>query len=334
MRTVSLLLAVIMTAGCLAHAQEQTDLLEQVQTIPLDGVEGRFDHFGADFQRHRLYVAALGNNTMEAIDVAAGKRIKSIQGLKKPTGIRVLPNTGDIVVASGDDGKVRFFAPDFKMLGTVDGLDDADNVRLDAQGKVVYVGYMDGALAIIDPQQMKKIGEVKLDGHPELFQLEANGPRIFVNVPTARQIAVIDREKRAVITTWPMREAEANFPMALDEANHRLFIGCRKPAKLLVLDTQTGKTVASLDCCGDTDNLYYDPSSKRIYVTGGEGCISIIEQTDADHYRRLGAVPTTPGARTSFYLPKAKTLYVAVPHRANQRAELREYRPVLPAPKP
>jgi DNA-binding beta-propeller fold protein YncE len=323
-RHILLMILLLSAAGAAASADEP--LMKPVQTIPLEGVEGRMDHFGHDPQRKRLYLAALGNNTLEVIDLAAGKRIKSIKGLKKPTGIRVLPDSGKVVVASGDDGKVRVYDSDLKLLGEVDGLDDADNVRLDPQGKLAYVGYGDGALAVIDPEQIKNVGEVKLDGHPEAFQLEQNGPRIFVNVPTAHQIAVVDREKMAVIAKWPMKEAEANFPMALDEANHRLFIGCRKPSKVLALDTETGNLVASVDCCGDTDDLFYDAATKRIYLTGGEGCITLIEQTDSDHYRRQGDVPTAPGARTSFFTPEDKTLYVAVPHRASQSAGVHAYR--------
>jgi len=307
-----------------AAAPADEPVMKLVQTIPLEGVEGRMDHFGIDPERNRLYLAALGNNTLELIDLAAGKRIKSIKGLKKPTGIRVLPGSGKVVVASGDDGKVRVYDADLNLLGSVDGLDDADNVRLDAEGKLAFVGYGDGALAVIDPERLKKVGEVKLDGHPEALQLEQHGPRIFVNVPTARHVAVVDREKLAVIAKWPLNEFEANFPLALDEANHRLFVGCRKPAKLVVLDTESGKAMASIDCCGDTEDLFYVPASNRIYITGGEGCITVVEQTSPDHYRVQGQVRTAPGARTSLYYGDA--LYVGVPHRARQPSEVREYR--------
>jgi hypothetical protein len=320
-------LAVVLVVGCTARAEEPT-LMQQVQTIPLDNVQGRIDHMAADAEGQRLYVAALGNDSMEVVDLAAGKRVESIGGLKKPTGVRVLRGSRTVIVASGDDGKVRLYDAGLKLLGTVSGLDDADNVRLDAQGKLAYVGYGDGAIAFIDPEQRKKIGEVKLDGHPEAFQLETNGNRIFVNVPTAKHVAVVDREKRSVVAKWPLRDAEANFPMALDEPNHRLFIGCRKPAKMLVLNTETGRPVASVSCCGDTDDLFYDARTKRLYVTGGEGCISVIEAEDAEHYRLLGNTATAPGARTSFFIPETEMLYVAVPRRESQRAELRVYQPV------
>ena len=307
-----------------AHASAPAKL-KPVQTIPLPGVEGRFDHFDADVKRQRLYLAALGNDSLEVIDLAAGKVLSSVKGPKKPCGVRVLPDTGDVVLASGEDGKVRVYSPELKLLGTIDELDDADNVRLSSDGKLAYVGYGDGAIAVIDPQQHRKLAEVKLDGHPESFQLEPNGHRMFVNVPSAKQIAVIDVEKRSVIAKWPVKEARDNFPMALDEGHGRLMVACRNPAKLLVIDTSSGKTVQSVECVGDADDLFYDADAKQIYVTGGAGRVTVVGQADADHYKVVGTVETAPGARTSFLVPQTGRLYVAVPHRGTQGAELRVF---------
>jgi hypothetical protein len=157
--------------------------------------------------------------------------------------------------------------------------------------------------------------------------LEVQGPRIFVNVPDAQQIAVIDRQKQSVTATWPMKEFQANFPMALDEANHRLFIGCRKPARLVIFDTTTAKIVTDLAISGDTDDLFYDASRKRLYLSCGEGFIDVIAQRDADHYERIERVPTVPGARTCFYSSALDRLWLAVPQRGNQSAEIRTYQP-------
>src|SRR5206468_4745776 len=139
-------------------------------------------------------------------------------------------------------------------------------------------------LAVVDAQNFHKIADVKLDAHPESFQLEQQGNRIFVNVTNAGHITVIDREKLTVIAKWPTKSASSNFPMTLDEKNHRLMIACRKPAKMLVFDTQSGNEVAAVDCVGDADDLFYDAAAKRIYITGGEGAIDAIAQTDPDHY--------------------------------------------------
>ncbi|MCA1693660.1 MAG: YncE family protein, partial [Actinobacteria bacterium] len=151
------------------------------------------------------------------------------------------------------------------------------------------------------------------------------GQGIFANIPTASHVAVVDREKGEVVETWPLSDATENFPMALDETNHRLFVGTRSPAKLLILDTDTGKPITSLDSSGDADDIFYDSKNKRIYVSGGEGAISAFEQTDPDNYRLIGKVDTAEGARTSLFVPESDTLYVAVPHRGNQQAEIRAF---------
>jgi DNA-binding beta-propeller fold protein YncE len=201
--------------------------------------------------------------------------------------------------------------------------DDADNVRYDAQGRRLFVGYGGGALAALDIAG-NRLGEIKVAGHPESFQLERNGPRMFVNVPEARHIAVLNRDTMKVMTTWPITEARSNFPMALDEADHRLFIGCRQPAKVVVIDTSSGKTIASFDAVGDTDDLFYDAARRRLYVSGGEGYLDVFEE-QSHQFRRLLHVPTATGARTSLFMPELNRLYLAVPHRGSQKAAIRVY---------
>jgi DNA-binding beta-propeller fold protein YncE len=267
-----------------------------------------------------------GNNTLEVFDTAALTHVGSVKGLRKPTGVAFVPDTRRVVVANGDDGTVRFYdAATLKPAGQVDGLDDADNVRYDAAAKRLYVGYGGGALAVLDAVKQEKVGDVKLDGHPESFQLEREGRCIFVNVPEAKHVAVVDREKGTVVAKWPVTEARANFPMALDEVNRRLFIACREPAKLVVKDTGTGKTVASIDCAGDADDLFYDARNHRVYISGGDGTVGILGQRGPDEYPSAGTVKTAAGARTSFLGPDARTLYVAVPHRGLQASELRVF---------
>jgi hypothetical protein len=146
-----------------------------------------------------------------------------------------------------------------------------------------------------------------------------------VNIPTAQKIVVVDRDKRGTIASWPTAGAKANFPMAIDETHHRLFVGFRKPAKLSVFDTETGRVIANLDSSGDADDIFYDGSRRRVYVSGGEGFFSIFQQADADHYSPLAKIPTAAGARTSLFVPELNRLYVAVPHRGGQRAEVRVY---------
>jgi DNA-binding beta-propeller fold protein YncE len=229
-------------------------------------------------------------------------------------------------VANDEDGSFRLYdGTSLRQTAVVDLKQDADNVRYDTSSHRFWVGYGEGGLAAIDPESGKQVADVKLDAHPESFQLEAQGKRIFVNVPHAGYVAVIDRETATVIGKFTLTTARDNFPMALDEADNRLFIGCRRPAKLLVLDTEAGETIASLDIVGDTDDVFYDPTNRRIYATGGEGYITVINQMDANKYRVSGEVATALGARTSFFAPGLERFYVAVPRRAWKKAELRVF---------
>jgi DNA-binding beta-propeller fold protein YncE len=177
----------------------------------------------------------------------------------------------------------------------------------------------------LDATSGKKLADIALRAHPESFRLEESGPMIFVNLPNAgHTIAVVDRAKRSVIATWSI-EAQANFPMALDEADHRLLVVTRKPARLVVLDTESGKQVASYPAVGDADDVFYDSAHKRVYISGGEGFIDVFDQRDPDHYRLSGKVATANGARTSLLVPELNRLYLAVPHRGNHKAEIRVY---------
>jgi DNA-binding beta-propeller fold protein YncE len=297
-----------------------------VQSIPLPGVEGRIDHLAIDAQRRRLFVAALGNDTVEVVDLNKGLRVQSIPGFHEPQGISFVSDNNRLFVANGKDGSFDILDGDsFRRIQSVKFADDADNVRYDSGAKHIYAGYGSGALGILDATDGRRLGDIKLAGHPESFQLEKSGARIFVNVPAAGHIAVVDRHKKALLSTWAVERARSNFPMALDEPDRRLLVGCRKPPRLLAYDTTTGKVVADLEICGDTDDLFYDPARKLIYVACGEGVLNIVQQKGADQYERLAGIPTAAGARTALFVPEMDRLYLAVPHRGDQRAEIRVY---------
>jgi DNA-binding beta-propeller fold protein YncE len=289
-------------------------------------VEGRIDHLAFDTQTQRLFVAALGNNTVEVVDTRAGQLLRSLSEFQKPQGIAVAVDAEVVVVANGQGDGVQLLSSDnFRPVAAVHLGDDSDNVRYDPAAKLVYVGYGDGAIAAIDPSDRKVAGRVALAGHPESFQLERNGPRVFVNVPDANQIAVIDRVAMKVIATWRVSAATANFPMALDEANHRLFIGCRRPAKVLVFDTSDGRQVSAFEIVGDTDDLFYDAARKRLYVSGGDGFVDVIEEQTPNGFIRIAHLATAAGARTGLFVAEQNRFYLAVPHRGNQQAEIRVY---------
>ncbi len=302
--------------------------LNLIQTIPLTGVQGRFDHFAIDAAGNRLFVAALGNNTLEVVDLTTGQRIRSLSGMAKPTGVLYLRESNQLLVANGDDGTLKILSgTDFKLHQNLAALADADNLRIDPKTKLAWLGYGEGALAIIEPANVSLVATVKLPAHPESFQLEASSRRLYVNLPDATKIAVIDREKHAVIETWPMEKFRANFPMALDEPNHRLFIGCRQPARLVVLDSRTGKAVTDLAISGDVDDLFLNGKRKQIYLTCGEGFVDIISQLSPDKYEQRAKIATSPGARTGYFSTELDRLYLAVPVHGTQSAEIRVYAP-------
>jgi YVTN family beta-propeller protein len=321
-----LLFIMLLFSVSLAEAQG-TQSLRLEKTIELPEVQGRIDHMSVDVKGQRLFVSALGNNTVEVIDIKAGKRVKTITGLAEPQGVLYVPTNDRLYVANAKDGSVRIFnGASYALLKTLDYGDDADNLRYDASRQHVYVGYGSGALGEID-KEGNKVTETKLDAHPESFQLEKDSPRIYVNLPKARKVAVVDREKHSIIGTWRTGMALANYPMALDEADHRLFVVTRFPARLLVFDTNTGKIVQSLSAVGDCDDLFHDQSRKRIYATGGDGSLSVFEQKNSDSYKELARITTVKGARTSFFSADLDRLFLAVRRQGSRSAAIEIFAP-------
>ncbi|HJW37359.1 MAG TPA: YncE family protein [Candidatus Udaeobacter sp.] len=326
-RRIAWLAAAVACVGVPRVTAGNSPLLQLRATIGLPGVQGRIDHLAFDAAGERLFVCALGNNTVEVVDLRKGKRIHSITGLSAPQGIACIPEPNRIFVATDKGGICKVYDGDsFQELKELDLQDDADNVRYDAATKKIFVGFGSGGIAVIDAANGRQIGSIKLSAHPEAFALEQHGNRMFVNVPDARHVAVLDREKGEVISKWQTDLAFGNFPMALDESNHRLFVGCRLPSKLVVLNTESGNAVAKIDISADGDEVFYDSKRRRIYAVCGAGNIDIIDQNDPNTYVVATTINTADGARTGLFVPERDALFVAVPHRGSQRAEIREYK--------
>jgi DNA-binding beta-propeller fold protein YncE len=300
-------------------------------SVPMDGVKGRFDHFASG--KGRVFISALGNNSVEIINLFGGVVEHTITGVTNPQGVAFSPEANKLFVASAQ-GKLYIYGGDsFNLITTLDFEGGADNLRYDAATKRVYVGCGDdektAAIAAVDAMTNQRLDEeYKIGGEPESFQFESSGPNIYVNIPDLQQIAVIDRQTKK-ITRWPLKGLRKNFPMALDEADHRLFVGIREPARLAIFDTTSGHMIAALPSAEDTDDLYFDAEHKRIYVPGGEGLIYIFQMSDPDHYRLLTKVPTALGGRTAGYFGRQKKdthrFFLAVPASGGQIAEMRIY---------
>lgn len=313
-------------------ATEQAAPLVLTDAIPLEGIQGRFDHFA--YGRGRVFVSALGSNAVLVIDVGARTLGHTIGGVPDPQGVAFSPETNKLFVASGTDEKVYVYdATSYSRIAAVDFPGGADNLRYDASTKRVYVGCGEdertGAIAAIDAVTNQRTGEeYKLGGEPESFQLEKSGPNIYVNVPDLKQIVVINRATKA-ISHWPLSGVAGNFPMALDEADHRLFVGTHQPARLAVFDTASGRMLAALPSVQASDDLYYDADRKRIYMPGAEGFIHVFQMSGADRFRLLRKVPGAIGAGTAGYFGKQgkgfDRFFLAVPARGNEPAEMRIY---------
>jgi DNA-binding beta-propeller fold protein YncE len=309
-----------------ATAGQSAAPLKLKQTLPLSGVEGRIDHFAFDPVGERLFVCALGNNSVEVLDLRKGERVHSITGLGAPQGVAYAPEANRLFVANDKGGICKIYdGKSFQVVGELRFEDDADNVRYDETREKIYIGFGSGGIAVVNAPDGKQLSSIKLSAHPEAFQLEKKGIRIFVNVPNSRHVAVVDRDKGEVVARWKTDLAFANFPMALDEADHRLFVGCRLPSRLVVLNTDSGDVVAKIDISGDCDDLFYDTKRHRVYAICGAGKIDVIDQIDPNTYRLSTTIGTADGARTGIFVSELDVLFVAVPHRGSQQAEVRCY---------
>jgi hypothetical protein len=279
----------------------------------------------------RLFLAALGNGTMEVIDLAAGKPLHILMGFKDAQAALYVPETSLIFVSDGEPGLCNVYdGSSYQLVRSITDLPGADNIRYDAFSArtygagLVHVAYRHG-LRALDSRDGKPVYDIPVDAQSESFQFEATTGRIFASLPTLGYVAVANTGKRVVLDKWPLPGFKPFYPMALDAANHRLFIGSRNPAKLLVLNTDRGKIVTSVEGVGHTDDLWYDAARKRVYMPGGDGEIGVFEQRDTDHYPLIAKIPSVPGASTSFFVPDFNRLYVPATPYAGQPSSVQVF---------
>jgi DNA-binding beta-propeller fold protein YncE len=305
--------------------------LERVQTIALKGPVGGMDHLGVDARRGRLFVANTVNNTLDIVDLKAGKLLMQVPGQGRIRGIDYSPEADRVFVGNCTGGVCNTFdGDDYELIKSVPLGVDADNVRFNPRTRRIYVVHADTELSVIDARDFTLRSSIALPKSLGAFRLESGRPRLYVNAK-AGQVVAIDTDRDEVVGRFPVAPAGVNAALAIDEANHRLFVGCRKNPSLVVMDSDSGKIVASVPIPGDVDDLSFDARRKQIYASCGDGAIAVIRQADADRYESLGTVPTVKGARTSVFNPDDRQLYLAVPRRAErpeqENPEVWVYRP-------
>lgn len=315
-----------LVAAFLINAAAAEELLAIEAKVPLGEVAGRIDHMAIDVKRQHLFVAELGNGSVGVVDLHTRTVIHRLADLNEPQGVSYVEAGDQIYVASGGDGSVRRYdAGDFAPLAALKLGRDADNVRVSAARRQLVVGYGDGALAVLDALSGQRLTDIGLAAHPESFQLTADGGRAFVNVPDARQVAVVDIARGQQVASW-RGDAAGNFPMALDEPDGHLFVVYRSPPMLIVFDTAHETTAATLPTCGDADDVFFDRQRRRIYVSCGAGVVAVVQESGAS-YREVARLPTVAGARTSLFVPELDRLYVGVRARGREPASIWVFRP-------
>lgn len=308
----------------------QTPALQKIGSMPVEGVAGEFDHLAIDLVRHRLYIAAEDQKTVEVFDLTARKHVASISLFSRPHGLVFLPGSSRLIVADGGDGTLKFIDTDIpKISSRINTELRADSITFDSSSQTVFVAN-GGLVAKLDysfvtgvnTSSAERISEIKLDSKIlEAMAVENGSSRLFVNEMDKNDIKVIDRLKSEILATWPLPAGQPSA-MALDQANHRLFVACRKPGRLVVLDTQSGRPMTDLPCVGHADDAFYDAASRRIYVSGGDGAVSVYRQRGPDRYDVEANVETGPGAKTSLFVPQLKELFVAIPATPSHAAEV------------
>ena len=331
-----ILFILVLAIGCAVQtpAQEKA-LLRLVKTIDVPGAR-KWDHFGVDLKGNRLFVSSEEEPAVEVFDLRTNEHLQSLTEFKEPHNVLPFPDLKKIYVVDGEASEIKILDYDsYKLIGRTGLTIDADPVVYDPASKYLYV--VNGGreahtstclITIVDTVTGKKVADIKLDTNRlESMAIEKSGPRLFVNMTGINSIGVVDREKRTVVQTWPITAGQDNVPLQYDEATHRLFLATRKPSKLVVVNADNGKEVASLDVADYVDDLAYDAAHHRLYVPGGggTGAVSVVEQRGADDYRIVATVPTKPGAKTARLVPELNKYYVGVPAKDAQPAQILVY---------
>jgi DNA-binding beta-propeller fold protein YncE len=314
--------AILCTASIGALAADPS--LRLVDRRDLPGYTGDFDHFEYDLKSRRLWLAAEDHGTLDVFDLDTLKMQKSVAGVvATPHGILYVPQKNRLVVTdSGGDMLTRVIdAGSYKVTDTIKlAAPGADALGYDAGRNRLYVvnGGRDAKmqetyLSVVDPVTLQRHGDLKFDSDKvEAMAIESKGNRLYVNVTAKNYVAVVDKATLAVLATWPIKEAQQNAPAAFDEPNRRLFVVARKPGTLIVLNADTGASIASFKAPERCDQLIWDAANRRIYALGGDGTIGVFQQNDPDHYVELERVKSATGAKTGILVPELKRLYVAV----------------------
>ncbi len=284
------------------------------------GYSGDFDHFGIDLKGNRLFLAAEDHGTVELFNLKTGQHERTLTGVQTPHAFIYLPEHNRLIVTDSGKGMTKIMeATNYKVVGHIKLAPGADSAEYDTSTGHLYivtggkdVGMKNCFLNEVDPLTGHVYAQLQFDSdHTEAVKAEQHGNRLFVNVADHNYVAVVDKKTLKEIARWPLNGAQTNLTMALDEADHRLFVGTRNPSKLFVLNTDTGATVAMLDAPATSDGLFWDAARKRVYVPGGDGHLGVFQQVTPDLYAARPWIRSALGAKSGIVVPELDRLYLA-----------------------
>lgn len=299
-----------------------------VQSIQLKGAEGGLDHVIVDAKNQRLFLANKANNTLDIVDLKTNSLVQQIEGQQGVQGVAYAADLDRIFVSLGAGGFCNVFdGKTYKLLKTIKFKDDADNVRYLPRNHTVYVAHAESAMGVIDANSFDVKADVKLPASAEGLQPESVRPRLYLATPQPSQVVVINTDQNEVIGRFPVKGAgNKAYAVAVDEANRRLFVACRKVPAVVVLDSDSGKEIARVTIPDGVDDIHYDADRKRIFASCGEGFVADIKVVDANHYELAEKLPTIKDAKTCYFSPTEGKLYVAVPRQPGKEGpEIRVY---------
>jgi len=320
-----------------------TEPLVLVKTMDMPGVPlGPYvDHFGVDVKGHRLFATPQAHKSVQVFDFDTGKLIRELTGFGNAHGVVYRGDLDQFYVADGGDaGEVKIFSgKDYQLIKSVKGLTGTDSNGYDPTTKEMYIvtggpsAKLDySVISVVDTSKGELVGEIKVpgSGHLEQIVVEQVGPRLYVNIEDKNSVAVMDRKKRTLLATWPLTKGQNNFPIALDEKHHRLFIGCRNTdasGVIVVIDTETGKEVGSLPIGGNVDYLDFDSRNGRLYATCGTGNVFVYQEHSPDQYKLMGKPETAVMAKTGLLVTDLNLFFVGVPNLGGtQNAKILEFK--------
>ena len=330
-----LLASVLVLCGLNMHAKDSEPLV-LINTISLPELhDGDFDHFAVDVPGQRLFLAAEENSAVEVFDLRTKKLVHTIADIKAPHSLLYRADAKKLFVVDGESGQIKIYQSEtFNPIGTIQLEKECDSIAYDAAANIMYV--VNGGrsthepysyISLVDVATTSKVADIKIDsGFVDAIALDKSTGRLFANMADVNAVAVIDIAKRAVIATWQVGEqAHLNLAMAFDNVHHRLFVVARKPARLIILDSDSGRIVASLPCVEMSDEASYDAAARRLYIAGDE-FVDVFQERDPDHYDRIGHAPGSFRAKTAILVPEFNEYFVAAPRHLDKLAEVRIYR--------